>query len=83
MDRKELAELGYEESLVFSFPSYDDAIVGVTTDDRVVYDYKKMVRHLMKDMKCSYADAVDFLEYNTVRSLDYMGDGAPIIVTFL
>lgn len=83
MDRKVLADMGYEDSMVFDCPDYDDAIVGVTTDDRVVYSYDLMVKQLMKEMNCSYEDAVEWIEYNTVRALDYMGDDAPIIVTFL
>ena len=83
MDRKVLADMGYEDSLVFDFPDYDEAIVGVTTDGRVVYSYDLMAKQLMEEMNCSYEDAVDWIEYNTVRALDYMGDDAPIIVTFL
>lgn len=83
MNRKELADMGYENSLAFIFPSYDDAIVGVTTDDRIVYSYDLMVEQMMKDTGCDYHDAVDWLEYNTIRALSYMGEGAPVIVTFL
>jgi pyoverdine/dityrosine biosynthesis protein Dit1 len=83
MDRELLVEMGYEDSLVFDSPSYDDAIVGVTTDDRIVYSYEKMVEQLMQEMGCERIDAIDFLEYNTVRALAYMGNDAPIIVTFL
>ena len=32
-----------EDALVFDNFAYDDAIIGVTTDDRVVYDYNKML----------------------------------------
>ena len=75
--------MGYENSLVFDSPSYDDAIVGVTTDDRIVYSYEKMVEQLMQEMGCERIDAIDWLEYNTVRALSYMGNDAPVIVTFL
>lgn len=83
MKRELLTEMGYEDSLVFDSPSYDDAIVGVTTDDRIVYSYDLMVEQLMQEMGCDYHDAIDWLEYNTVRALSYMGEGAPVIVTFL
>jgi hypothetical protein len=69
-----------EDSLVFDNASYDNSIVGVTTDNRVVYDYDKMIAELMEDEELSYDDAVDWIEYNTIRSLPYAGEKAPIIM---
>jgi hypothetical protein len=60
--------------------SYDSSIVGVTTDGRVVYDYNKMIEELMQDEEWSYEDAVEWIEYNTIRSLPYGGPYAPIIM---
>ena len=37
--RELLQDFGYEDSIVFENPDYDDAIVGVTTDGNVIYDY--------------------------------------------
>ena len=36
-----LIEAGYDEIVIFENPSYDDALIGVTTDDRAVYDFNK------------------------------------------
>ena len=69
-----------EDSIVFSNLSYDNSIVGVTTDNRVVYDYDKMIAELMEDEGMNYDDAVDWIEYNTIRSLPYAGEKAPIIM---
>lgn len=69
-----------EDALVFDNASYDNSIVGVTTDHRVVYDYDKMIAELMEDEGWSYDDAVDWVEYNTIRSLPYAGEMAPIIM---
>ena len=69
-----------EEAIVFDNMSYDNSIVGVTTDGRVVYDYDKMIEELMQDEEWSYEDAVEWIEYNTVRSLPYGGPSAPIIM---
>ena len=69
-----------EDSLVFDNPSYDNSIVGVTTDNRVVYDYDKMIVELMEDEGWSYDDAVDWIDYNTIRSLPYAGEKSPIIM---
>lgn len=71
-----------EEALILGdmFMSYDNSIVGVTTDGRVVYDYDKMIEELMQDEEWSYEDAAEWISYNTIRSLPYGGPGAPIIM---
>lgn len=43
-----LVELGYEDSIVFENPDYDNAIIGTDDNSRVVYDYDKMVECLME-----------------------------------
>ena len=72
-----------EESLVFDNSSYDNSIVGVTTDNRVVYDYNKMILELMEDEGWSIDDAIDWIDYNTIRSLQYAGEKAPIVMYHL
>lgn len=69
-----------EEAIVFDQPSYDGSIIGVTTDDKVVYDFDKMVEELMHDEGWSYDDAIDWIEFNTIRSLPYAGENGPIIM---
>lgn len=69
-----------EDAIVFDNLSYDKSIVGITTDGRVVYDYDKMIIELMEDEKWSYEEAVDWIDYNTIRSLPYAGENAPIIM---
>lgn len=34
----------------------------------------------MANWNCSYEEATDWIEYNTIRSLPYVGDDAPIVV---
>lgn len=82
-NREKLAAAGYEDSVVFENPDYDDAIIGVTDDGNVVYDFFKMAEHLIKKDGINYYEAVEFIEYNTLRALPYAGDGAPIVVTML
>ncbi len=65
---------------VLSSPSYKNSIVGISYDNRVIYDYDLMVEDLMQEEDLGYEDALEFLEYNTLRALPYMGDGAPIIL---
>ena len=73
------AELS-EDAIVFDNMSYDGSIIGVTTDDRVVYSYDKMVEELMQDEEWSYEDAVEWIDYNTIRALPYAGPNGPIIM---
>ena len=69
-----------EDAIVFDNMSYDGSIVGVTTDGRVVYDYDMMVEELMEGEKCSYEEAADWIDYNTIRMLPYTGENGPIIM---
>lgn len=78
--RDTLVELGFEDAIVFDNPSYDDAIIGTSHDDRVVYSFEKMVECLMNDDGMSYEDAVEFIEYNTLRAIPYFGPNAPIVL---
>ena len=69
-----------EDAIVFDNMSYDGSIVGVTTDGRVVYNYDMMVEELMQDENCSYEEAADWIDYNTIRALPYAGENGPIIM---
>lgn len=60
--------------------SYDTALIGVTEDGRAVYDYDKMVAWLMETEGFTETDAIEWIDYNTIRALPYMGDQAPIIM---
>lgn len=77
---KRIRELLPEDAIVFYNHSYDNSIIGITTDDRVVYSFDKMVYEYMQDEECSMQDAIDWIEYNTIRALPYMGDNSPIII---
>ena len=80
MKRELLEDMGYDGAIIFENPDYDEAIVGVDTDGRVVYDFDLMVEFLMREDKISREDAMEFVEYNTIRSLGYVGEGAPIVM---
>lgn len=74
-----LEYLGYEDVIIFNDYGVD-ALIGVDSNNRAVYDYEKMAVWLMKNWECTYEEAVDWIEYNTIRSLPYVGDDAPIVV---
>lgn len=60
--------------------TYDKSIVGITEDGRLIYDFNKMVAEFARDEKCSEEEAIEWLEYNTLRAVPYLGDRAPIIM---
>jgi len=80
---EKLLEAGYEDTVIFSDFSYDDALIGVTDDGRAVYDYDKMVDWLVKTEGWSEEEAIEWIEYNTIRALPYLGDQAPIVIHML
>lgn len=67
------------QATVFRDPSFDSAIVGVTSDDRAVYDYDLMVEDLSDQDNMSLWEAQEFIEYNTIRALPYMPK-SPVIL---
>ena len=68
------------ELKVFSNPSFNNSIIGISYDGRVIYDYDLMIEDLMKEEDLDYEDALEFIEYNILRALLYMGDNAAIIL---
>ena len=83
MNKRELlCDMGYEDSIVFENPDYEQAIVGVSIDGNVVYDYNLMAEELIKE-GMTFEEAVEFIDYNVVRSLPYAGENAPIIMISL
>jgi len=78
MNVKELIlDAGYEDVIVFEEPSYDTAFIGVTTDNRAVYDYDKMLEWLVNNEGMDWDEAADFISYND--SFRY-GEGYPLIL---
>lgn len=79
-NRQLLDDMGYTDSVIFTNPDYDDAIIGVSHDDRVIYDYDKMIAHLTVCEEMTIEEAADFISYNTIRSIPYAGENAPIVM---
>ena len=69
-----------EDAIVFDNHAYDNSIIGTTLDGRAIYSFELMVKELMEDEGWSEIDAVEWIEYNTIRTLPYAGDKAPMIV---
>lgn len=70
---------GYEGVTILENFGYDSALIGVTTNNEAVYSFEAMVEWLMDEEGLSQDDAIEWIEYNTIRALPYMGPGRPII----
>ena len=79
-NRDLLNEMGYEGAIIFESPDYDEAIIGVSHDDRVIYSFEKMIQCLVNNDKMTEEEAIDFIEYNTIRAIPYFGSTAPIVL---
>ena len=77
--REALCDMGHEDAIIFDGPEFDDAIVGVTDEGQVVYDYDKMVQSMMQQDNISEEEAIEFIEFNTIRALPYV-ENAPIVM---
>ena len=71
---------GYEGVKYLTDFSYDTALIGVSHDDRAIYDYDLMVEWLMEDQGFTEEEAVEWIDYNTIRALPYMGVDGPIVL---
>ena len=76
-----IQELAQEDgTVILRDPDYADALIGMTGEGRAVYDLNKMVKCLVQNDGMTEDEVLDFIMYNTLRSLPYMGDKAPIIM---
>lgn len=73
-----------DEGTVFLEPEWlDEAIVGyanVNGHDVLAYGYSALITAFMKHDDMDYETAVEWVDYNTLRALPYMGAQAPIVV---
>ena len=79
--REKLHDLCEEQTVVFDNPSFDNSIIGLTFDDRVVYDWNSMIYEFMRDTNCSYEDASEYISYNTLYA-EHDIDYAPVIIMY-
>lgn len=78
--REIIEEMGHLETVVFDSPEFDDAIIGITEEGSVVYDYEAMVESLMQHDQISREEAVEFIDFNTIRAVPYAPDPKPVIM---
>ena len=71
-----LLEAGYEGTIFFTTPSYEDAFLGISSDDRAIYDYEKMIESLVNHEDMTEDEAREFIDYNATFYIE----GGPIIL---
>lgn len=71
-----------EEAIVLEPRStFNRAIIGSDTDNRVVYSVEKIIRALMEDNGINETDALEHFEYNTLGTFQGMrDDNKPLFV---
>jgi hypothetical protein len=57
---------------------YDNALIGISYDGRLVYSIQKMIELYSKEYNASLDEAEEFLEYNCFGA--YVGEMTPIYV---
>ena len=80
MVKPEIRERLDGDALVFDNPAYDNSIIGQTFDGRAIYDVEAMAAELAADDEITLEEAMDFIDYNAIRSLPYAGAKAPVVV---
>ena len=78
--RERLLQMGYDDAIIFENESYDDALIGVSQDGRAIYSFEKMVEWLMNKDNITQTEAIEFIEFNTIRAIPYAGAKAPIVM---
>ena len=61
-----LCDWGYDQSIVYENLEYDEAIMGITLDGNVLYDYNAMVELLMTRDGMTEEECHDWLSYNVL-----------------
>jgi len=79
---EELEEMGAGE--VIMMDGFSDAIKGYSMGAegrvRLIYGYDECIGVLERDMPRE--EALDYFEYNTIRSLPYQGEAGPIVMSY-
>lgn len=64
--------------------NYFPAIVGIdTVNCKLIYDYDKLVSCFANSLKVSLTEAEEWIEFNVIPALPFMGTHSPIILNSL
>jgi hypothetical protein len=75
-----LLDNGLEGTSYFTGYDYDTAILGYTDEGRLVYSYEKMIEWLTENEEMTQEDAQEWIDYNVLRTIPYMGEKSPVVV---
>lgn len=64
-------------------PEYLDGAIVAVKDHRAIYDYDLLVQAYQDNEDWTYEDAVEWVEYNTMNALPYMGRLGPLVQDFV
>ena len=75
----EMESRGFEDTVILDDPSFDDAIIGITEDGHLIYNYDSMVNHMVDSYikegineDEAYTSAIEWISYNTIRAIPYI-----------
>lgn len=75
----ELESRGLEDTIFLDDPTFEDAIIGITEDGHLIYNYDSMVNNLVDNYTKeglnedeAYTSAIEWISYNTIRAIPYM-----------
>lgn len=77
--KQTLYSFGADDAIILD--KFDDAVVGVTTDNVVAYNYWEMINVLCKKNKMTVYEAAEWIDLNVIRPMDYLDkEKRPVIV---
>ena len=77
--REFLEAQGHEETVFFENPSFVKAIIGITDSEQLIYDYDLMIAAAMEEENWEAEEAIEWIDFNTLRSIPYIGQYHPIV----
>jgi len=77
--RENLCMMGSEDTVLFENPNYETAFLGISGDGRAIYDMDKMVEYLVETDGMTEDEAIEFIDYNSIRACDYIAN-SPIVL---
>lgn len=75
-----LMDAGAEGAVYLDHPEYPSAIIGVTTDNRVVYDYSKLIEECVVRDGMTEEEAIDWVDFNVLGALPNGGELGPLVM---
>lgn len=58
----------------------ESTILGLSQDNKVIYSFDRMINNLKDRDGMTTIEAQEYIEYNIIRALPYLGNNAPVIL---